>query len=119
MPIGNHCWVHVARTLEVISGLRKKLFDTFAENGGNRSVMSEDHYNEFIGKKFIGLSIVLALIVWAAFTYLLTPFTFTTDPFWMYVWAAFTAIPIVGTFFFSVHMFWLVAVEHGRAKKAV
>lgn len=81
--------------------------------------MSKDHYNDFIGKKFVGVSIVLALVVWAALTILLTPFTFTQDPFWMYVWACFTAFPITGTFMFAVHMFWLVAVENRRAKQSV
>lgn len=84
-----------------------------------KASMSKDHYNDFIGKQFIGVSLALALLCWVALTFLLTPFTFTTDPVWMYVWSAFTAFPLVGTFFFAVHMFWLVAVENSRAKKAV
>lgn len=81
--------------------------------------MSEDNYKAYIGMKFVGISVLLALVFWAVLTYLLTPFTFTLDPFWMYFWAAFTALPIAGTFYIAVHMFWLVAVEHKRTKSAL
>jgi hypothetical protein len=81
--------------------------------------MDGDHYNEFISKPFIGLSIVLTLIFWVVFTYLLTPFVFTTDPVWKYVWSGFTAIPLAGTFFFAVHMFRLVQAENKKAKSAL
>ncbi len=81
--------------------------------------MSEDNYRNFIGKKFVLLSIVLTLLVWAGLTYLLTPFTFTHDPFWMYFWSGFTAFPIAATFYIATHMYQLVAVEHKRAKSAL
>lgn len=81
--------------------------------------MSGDHFNEFIDQKFIGLSLVLTFLVWAGFTYMLTPFTFTTHPVWMYVWSGFTAIPIAGTFFFAINMFKLVAAENHKAKSAL
>lgn len=83
------------------------------------SIMSEDNYKAFIGKGFILLSIVLTLVVWGFLTYMLTPFTFTLDPFWMYFWSGFTALPIAGTFYVATHMFWLVAVENKRAKSAI
>ena len=79
--------------------------------------MSEDHYNEYIGKPFIAFSVVAAFIFWLVFTYLLTPFVPTETLPWVYIWSGFTATPLTGVFFMSLHMFRLVAVENSRAKQ--
>jgi hypothetical protein len=81
--------------------------------------MDGDHYNEFIGKRFIGFSILATLVVWVALTWLLTPFVPTETMPWVYIWSAFTATPIAGVFFFALHMFWLVAMEHRKARRSI
>ncbi|MFP4283370.1 MAG: hypothetical protein ACLFR7_03500 [Opitutales bacterium] len=80
--------------------------------------MASDHFAEFVGKKFIGASILLAGLFWLVFAYLLTPFVPTEAMPWKYIWSAFTAIPIAGVFFFAEYMFWIVLMEHRRASRA-
>jgi len=79
--------------------------------------MSEDHYSEFIGKKFIGLSIVLALVFWACFTRMLLPFVPAESPSWQYAIAGFTALCLTGVFYIAQHMFQLVRQEHRKARR--
>lgn len=79
--------------------------------------MSQDHYGEFIGKKFVGLSVVLALVFWACFTRILLPFVPAETPAWAYLWAGFTAICLTGVFFLAVHMFQLVLQEQRKARR--
>jgi len=80
--------------------------------------MDGDHFNEFIGKKFIGASIAATLVVWLGLTYLLTPFVPTESMPWVYLWSAFTATPLAGVFFFAINMFWIVAMEHRKARQS-
>ena len=42
--------------------------------------MAQDHYQEYISKKFVGLSVVLALVFWACFTRMLLPFVPAETP---------------------------------------
>ena len=79
--------------------------------------MAQDHYNEFIGKKFVGLSVVLALVFWASFTRILLPFVPADTPTMAYVFAAFTSVCLTGVFFLALHMFRLVLQEHRQAKR--
>ena len=79
--------------------------------------MGQDHYSEFIGKKFVGLSIVLALVFWACFTRLLLPFVPAESPSWQYAIAGFTAICLTGVFYMALHMFQLVRQEHRKARR--
>lgn len=81
--------------------------------------MDGDHYKEYIGKKFIGVSILNTLILWAALTWLLTPFVPTEKMPWVYVLSGFTATPLAGVFFLAQHMFWLVKMEHRKASQSV
>lgn len=80
--------------------------------------MDGDHYNEYISKRFIGLSVVAAFLVWCALTWLLTPFVPTEFSRVVYLCSGFTAMPLTGVFFFAMHMFWLVASEHRKARRA-
>lgn len=80
------------------------------------SDMAEDHYNEYIDKKFIGMSIVLTLIFWAAFTYLLVPFVPAETATFAYLGAAFTSACMSGVFYVAVHMFGIVLAEQRKAK---
>lgn len=79
--------------------------------------MAEDHYSEFIGKKFIGLSIVLTLVFWLSFTVLLVPFVPAETPAFQYGVAGFTAACLSGVFYLATHMFMLVLSEHRKARQ--
>lgn len=79
--------------------------------------MAEDHYREFIGKKFVGLSVVLALVFWAVFTRLLLPFVPADSAGLQYLVAGFTAICLTGVFYLATHMFQLVLQEHRKARR--
>ena len=81
------------------------------------TIMAEDHYREFIGKKFVGLSIVLALVFWTCFTRLLLPFVPADSPSMQYLVAGFTAFCLTGVFFMALHMFQLVRQEHRKAQR--
>lgn len=79
--------------------------------------MAQDHYNEFIGKKFVGLSIVLALLFWAAFTRMLLPFVPVESPGWAYFFSGLTALCLTGVFYLATHMFQLVLQEQRKARR--
>ena len=80
--------------------------------------MAQDHYQEFIGKKSVGLSVVLALVFWACFTRLLLPFVPAETPGGRYFFAAFTATCLTGVFFVASQMFMLVLQEHRKARRS-
>ena len=79
--------------------------------------MAQDHYNEFIGKKFVGLSIVLALVFWACFTRMLLPFVPADTQPAQYFFAGFTALCLTGVFYVATHMFQLVLQEQRKARR--
>lgn len=79
--------------------------------------MAQDDYSEFIGKKFVGLSMVLTLVFWACFTRILLPFVPSDSPSWQYAFAAFTATCLSGIFYIALHMFQLVLQEHRKARR--
>lgn len=79
--------------------------------------MADDHYKEFISKRFIGLSIVLSLLFWAAFTKMLLPFVPTESPALQFGFAAFTAACLTGVFYLATHMFQLVLKENRKAQR--
>jgi len=80
--------------------------------------MAQDHYNEFISKGFIGLSLILSLIFWGVFTWLLVPFVPAETPVYQYGLAAFTAASLTGVFYVATHMFQLVLQEQRKARQA-
>ena len=79
--------------------------------------MAQDHYNEYIGKKFVGLSVVLALVFWTCFTRLLLPFVPAETPGLQYILAGFTAACLTGVFYVASQMFFLVLQEHRKARR--
>ncbi len=79
--------------------------------------MAQDHYKEFIGKKHIGLSILLALVFWVCFTRMLLPFVPADTPGMQYIFAGFTAACLTGVFFIASQMFFLVLLESRKAKR--
>lgn len=79
--------------------------------------MAQDHYGLYIGKKFVGLSIVLAFVFWACFTRILLPFVPSDSLGWAYFFAGFTAACLTGVFYIASHMFQLVLQEHLKARR--
>ncbi len=75
-----------------------------------------DHYSEYCGKGFRIISVLAALAFWAVFTCYLTKFVPAQSASMMWIFAAFTAFSMTGVFFIALNMFWLVAVEHRRAR---
>jgi len=80
--------------------------------------MAEDRYNDLIGKKFIGLSILLTGLFWAVFTWLLIPFVPAETPTLQYVFSGYTSACLTGVFFLALHMFRVVKVEHSNARRS-
>lgn len=76
-----------------------------------------DHYNEFISKKHVGLSIVLALVFWVCFTRMLLPFVPAESLSTQYVVSGFTAACLTGVFYIASHMFMLVLFESRKARR--
>ena len=76
-----------------------------------------DHYKEFVGKKQVGLTIVLALVFWVCFTRLLLPFVPAETPGMRYLFSGFTAACLTGVFFVASHMFILVLQESRKARR--
>jgi len=79
--------------------------------------MSQDHYSEFIGKKFVALSVGLTLVFWAGFTWLLMPFVPAEALHWQVVFGGVTAACLAGVFFLAAHMFRLVVQEQRKARR--
>ncbi|NBD37906.1 MAG: hypothetical protein GVY10_04980 [Verrucomicrobia bacterium] len=79
--------------------------------------MAEDHYAEFTSKRFVGLSVLLALVFWAVFTRLLLPFVPAETQAVQYTVAGFTSACLTGVFFLAVHMFQLVFKESRKARR--
>lgn len=79
--------------------------------------MAQDHYSEFIGKKHVGLSIVLSLVFWVCFTRLLLPFVPVESPSWAYFFSGFTALCLTGVFYVASQMFLLVLQEQRKARR--
>jgi len=50
-------------------------------------------------------------------SFLLRPFTFSTDPVIAQLQACFTAIPISATFWFAYHMFMLVLIDQRKRNR--
>ncbi len=82
-----------------------------------RTSMSQDHYRDYIGRKFIALSVVLTLVFWAGFTWLLMPFVPAESLHWQVVFGGFTAACLAGVFFLATHMFQLVLQEQRAARR--
>ncbi len=79
--------------------------------------MANDHYAEFISKRFVGLSVILTLVFWAVFTRLLLPFVPAESAAFQYGFAGFTSACLTGVFFFALHMFQLVFKENRKASR--
>ena len=79
--------------------------------------MADDHYAEFISKRFVGLSVLLTLVFWAVFTRLLLPFVPADTQAVQYAVAGFTSACLTGVFFLAVHMFQLVFKENRKARR--
>ena len=79
--------------------------------------MENAPYQKLLTKGHIAFGTVLTLAVFGLMSYLLLPFTFSTDPTIAQLQACFTAIPISATFWFAFNMFMLVLLDQRRQKQ--
>jgi len=79
--------------------------------------MDNAPYQKLLTKTHLLIGIVLTGIFFLAMSYLLLPFTFSTDPLVAQAQASFTAVPIAAVFWFAYHMFMLVLVDQKKRKK--
>jgi hypothetical protein len=79
--------------------------------------MENSAYQKLLNKFHIGLGIVLTLGFFIFMSYVLTPFTFSTDPLVAQLQACFAAVPISATFWFAYHMFVIVLVDQRNQKR--
>ena len=57
----------------------------------------------------------VAFYLFMAFT--LRPYTFSVDPFFAQLQAAFTAIPVATTYWFAIYMFLIVLTDQRKQRK--
>ena len=79
--------------------------------------MENAPYQKLLTKGHIALGAILTLGVFVLMSYLLLPFTFSTDPTVAQIQACFTAIPISATFWFAGHMFMIVLIDQRKRSK--
>jgi hypothetical protein len=79
--------------------------------------MENAPYQKLLTKGHIALGAILTLVVFVFMSYLLLPFTFSTDPTVAQIQACFTAIPISATFWFACHMFMIVLIDQRKRSK--
>jgi hypothetical protein len=79
--------------------------------------MDNAPYQKLLTKGHIALGSILTLGVFILMSYLLLPFTFSTDPTVAQLQACFTAIPISATFWFACNMFLLVLIDQRKQKQ--
>ena len=79
--------------------------------------MENAPYQKLLTKGHIALGAILTLVVFVFMSYLLLPFTFSTDPTVAQIQACFTAIPISATFWFGCHMFMIVLIDQRKRSK--
>lgn len=80
--------------------------------------MEQQAYQKLLTKGHIGLGVVLTLGFYAMMSYLLVPFTFSSDPLIAQFQACLTAFPISATFWFAVNMFMIVLLDQRKSKQA-
>ena len=79
--------------------------------------MDNSAYQKLLNKFHIGLGVVLTLGFFAFMSFVLLPFTFSTNPFVAQLQACFAAVPVTATFWFAYHMFVIVLVDQQNQKK--
>jgi hypothetical protein len=79
--------------------------------------MENAPYQKLLTKGHIALGTILTIGVFVLMSYLLLPFTFSTDPTIALLQACFTAIPISATFWFACNMFMLVLIDQRKQKQ--
>ena len=78
--------------------------------------MANDHFKEYVSRKTLVITIILALVFWACFTVLLKAHVPDASDQWRTGWAAYTAACLAGVFFLAEHMFVVVWKETKRLR---
>lgn len=79
--------------------------------------MENAPYQKLLTKTHLLIGIVLTLLFFILMSYLLRPFTFSTDPLIAQGQACLTAVPIAAVFWFAYHMFMVVLVDQKKQKR--
>ena len=80
--------------------------------------MENPAYQKLLNKFHIALGAVLTLVFFAAMSFVLLPFTFSTNPIFAQLQACLAAVPISATFWFGYHMFMIVLIDQLKQKKS-
>lgn len=79
--------------------------------------MENTVYQKLLNKTHIGLGAILTLGFFVFMSFVLLPFTFSTDPVIAQLQACFAAVPVSATFWFAYHMFVIVLVDQRNQRK--
>ena len=79
--------------------------------------MDNSVHQKLLNKFHIGLGVVLTLGFFIFMSFVLLPFTFSSDPLVAQLQACFAAVPVSATFWFAYHMFVVVLVDQRNQKK--
>jgi len=80
--------------------------------------MENAPYQKLLTPLHLIIGAVLTLLVFIMMSFLLVPFTFSTDPLFAQLQACLTAVPITAVFWFAYHMFMVVLIDQKKQKKA-
>jgi amino acid permease len=78
--------------------------------------MENAPYQKLLTPVHIIIGLVLTFLFFVMMSFLLVPFTFSTDPLIAQLQACLTAVPIAAVFWFAYHMFMLVLVDQKKQK---
>lgn len=79
--------------------------------------MENAPYQKLLTPLHIIIGLVLTFLFFVMMSFMLIPFTFSTDPLIAQLQACLTAVPIAAVFWFAYHMFMLVLVDQKKRKK--
>jgi len=74
-------------------------------------------YQKLLTKTHLLIGAVLTALFFVLMSFLLRPFTFSTDPLIAQAQASFTAVPIAAVFWFAYHMFMVVLIDQKKQKQ--
>jgi hypothetical protein len=101
------------------NSVAKFRFDSLGQLSSFTLQMDNLAYQKLLNKFHIGLGVVLTLGFFVFMSFMLRPFTFSTDPLIAQLQACIAAVPISTTFWFAYHMFMIVLVDQRNQKKKV
>ncbi|KAF0095210.1 MAG: hypothetical protein E1N59_1256 [Puniceicoccaceae bacterium 5H] len=77
----------------------------------------EHHFYEYVGKKTVGVCVLLSMVFFVCFTFVMAPHVPDADIKWRMIWGAYTSLSLTGVFFFASIMLSVMMAERRHAKK--